>query len=268
MAEPIIDDGTPNDVLFPTNKGRGLVPRDYNIDPPEMFSPPTDLTLIPKSEWSERIKDQATYKARLSDVRNIAADGRMMPNLDQARSNYCWSHSITHAVMLQRAVANEPYVPLSAYAVAATIMKGANDGGWCGLSAKFAREKGIPSQAVWPQGQFNYRAYDKPETWADAARHQVTEDFADLTRDVYDQNLTFTQLATCLLSGIPCAVDFNWWGHSVCAMDLVEVEPGSFGIRILNSWSNWGENGTGILRGGKEIPDGAIAVRVTPAAGV
>lgn len=182
-------------------------------------------------------------------------------------SSNCWAHSTVHCVMITRARDNMPYVPLSAYAVAATIMSGRDEGGWCGLSAKFLREKGVPSQAIWPQGErTTWRNYDKPETWENAARHRVEEDWVDLTRQVYDQNLTFDQVASCLLCGIPCAVDFNWWGHSVCALDLVEVSKGSFGIRIWNSWSDaWGDRGMSVLQGKKAIPDGAVAIRTTRA---
>lgn len=267
MAELIIDDSTKLDIVFPANKSRGAIPRDYSVQPATMFDPPSQMKLIPRSEWSDRIKAQTALKARLSDVRNIANGGKPFPSLDQGPVGYCWAHSTTHAVMLQRAVAGQPYVPLSAYAIAATIKKGRDEGGWGALSAEFARDKGIPAQSLWPQGDRNYRNHDKPEVWADAAKHKIAEDWMDLTRDVYDRDLSFDQLATCLLAGIPCVVDFNWWAHSVCAIDLVEVESGSFGIRILNSWGDsWSENGTGILRGSKAIPDGAMAVRAVTVA--
>lgn len=177
-------------------------------------------------------------------------------------SGNCWAHSTTHAVMLSRAVANLPYVPLSAFAVAAIIKNGRDEGGWCGQSAKFARDVGIPDQKYWPQGS-RQLSRDTSEMRANAALHKITEDWYDLARAIHAQDLTFDQLASCLLRGQPCPVDFNWWGHSVCAMDLVEVEAGSFGIRIWNSWLNWGENGTGIIRGSKAVPDGALCVRQT-----
>jgi C1A family cysteine protease len=259
----LIHDSTPADLLFPADKGRGLVPRDWSEHPAGFLSPPSEMPLIPRSEWSARIKELETTKSRLSDVRGP------IPSLDQGQVGYCWAHSTTHAVMLCRAVANDPYIPLSAYAVAATIKRGADEGGWCGLSAKFHREKGAPSQAIWPQGDRDYRKYDKPETWANADAHRTTEEWVDLAKAEYDQTLTFDQVATCLLSRIPCAVDFNWWSHSVCALDLVEVEAGSFGLRIWNSWADsWGERGTGVLQGQKAIPDGAVALRTARAGAV
>jgi hypothetical protein len=260
-GEYLIDDSTPDDgllnpVVDGELKGRGHDPSQYV---PTMFAPPAELPLIPRSEWSDRIKEQERLKSRLSDIRGS------IPSLDQNGQGYCWAYSTTSCVMLLRAKANQPYVRLSAHAVACKVKNFRDEGGWCGLSAKFQREQGCPSVDFWPEKSMS-RSHDKPETWANAALHKVTEDWVDLGKAVYDQNLTFDQVATCLLSGVPCAVDFNWWSHSVCAVDLVEVEPGSFGLRILNSWSDsWSERGMGVLRGSKAIPTGAVALRVTGA---
>jgi len=263
----IDDDFNDNDKLFNVTdidgslKGRGYVERDYKLYPEEYLASPGEMPLIPKSEWSDRIKEMEREGSRISDVRMRMNAGNLMPSLDQGPVGYCWAHSTTHTVMLDAGMRKQPYVPLSAYMVAAIIKGGRDEGGWCGLSAKFVREIGICSQKTWPQGSRTL-SLDTPAMRAEAAKNKITEDWVDLTRAVYDQNLTFEQLATCLLSGIPCAVDFNWWGHSVCAMDLVEVEPGSFGIRILNSWSDgWGDKGMGVLRGSKALPNGAVATR-------
>jgi hypothetical protein len=289
----VIHDDTPMEVLFPHAKGRGYDPATVDH---EMHASPTELQIIPRSEWDQRLKDKADAGALLSQIRLRGNDGQPVPSLDQGQVGYCWAHSITHATMLQRMVANQPYVPLSAYAIAATIKKGADEGGWCGLSAKFAREKGIPAQSIWPQGDRHYKQYDTAETWADAAKHKTTEDWVDLSKDVYDQNLTFDQVATCALLGVPGAVDYNWWGHSIAYLDLVSgaSQAGKFrdsgtgkllrgaafdrawgmdhpvtagyGLRIWNSWADsWGEQGTGVLTASKAVPDGSVAIRVTGA---
>jgi hypothetical protein len=264
--ETLTDPGVKDKVFAPVVngevKGHGLIPRDYHKYPREMFDPPGDLQTIPRSELSARIKEQERTKARTSDILRA----QNIPSLDQDGASYCWGHSTTGAVQAVRAVGGQVYVPLSAFAVCATIKKGADEGGWCGLSAKFARERGIPAQTLWPQQDRNYRKYDTPDVWASAARHKITEEWTDLTRDVYDVQLTLDQLYTCLLLNMPCATDFNWWSHSVMACDVVEVEPGSFGIRIRNSWGDaWEDKGFSVLRGQKAIPDSALAIRVAGA---
>ncbi len=260
MPDTIIDDDTSSTrVLLPSEKGRGLVPRDFAAYPDGYLSPPADIPLIPRSEWSARIKEMEKTSSRLSDIRGG------IPSLDQGAVGYCWAHSTAHCVTLLRAAMNQPYVPLSAYAVAAIIKGGRDEGGWCGLSAKFLRDVGVPSQALWPQGSRDVRR-DTPELRADAATRKTTEDWFDLARPVWDQQLAFDQVATLLLSRVPVALDFNWWGHSVCGLDLVEVERGSFGVRAWNSWGDdWGDRGTAVLRGAKAIPDGAVGLRATRA---
>lgn len=175
----------------------------------------------------------------------------------------CWAHSTTQAVMMLRAEMGQPYVPLSAYAVACVIKNYRDEGGWGALSLDFATSRGIPSQEFWPQQSMD-RSNDNPNTWKNAALHKVSEGFVDLAVAAYDRTLSFDQVATCLLCNIPVVGDFNWWGHSVCLLDLVEIESGDFGVRILNSWSDsWSDNGMGILQGSKCVPDGAVAPRVT-----
>jgi hypothetical protein len=282
---PIVDGET---------KGMGYVPRDLNQYPVPMFDPPSQLSLIAETEWPERIKDKIATKSQLSDLRNTAMNGQQFPALDQNGQGYCWAYSTTACVMLLRAVMNQPYVRLSAHAIGCTVKNYRDEGGWCGLSADFHKNKGCPSVQHWAEKSMS-KSNDKPETWANAAQHKVTEDWIDLGQAVYDRNLSFKQMATCLLCNIPCALDFNWWGHSVCGMDLVDgvssfnagmlrssngklMEACEFDVlfetdvtagfapRILNSWTNtWGEAGTGVLAGSKGIPNGAVALRVTGA---
>jgi hypothetical protein len=95
----------------------------------------------------------------------------------------------------------------------------------------------------------------------------------DLQPAAYDRNLSLDQLITCLLSGMACPVDYNWWGHSICAADAVEIDsslplsdPNRWGVRIWNSWADtYGKLGMAVLRGNKAIPDGATAISVVTA---
>jgi hypothetical protein len=72
------------------------------------------------------------------------------------------------------------------------------------------------------------------------------------------------QLVTCLLLGIPVVSDFGRRGHSVCTIDLVSINPST--TRIWNSWGGGrSQNGTGLLQGGKAIPNNALGARVMTA---
>jgi C1A family cysteine protease len=256
MSEIIIDDSSPDQMLFPAeHPGFGLVPREFGDYPVDYLSPPTEIQLIPRSEWSDRIKEMERDKSRLSDLRGD------FKSYNQQSDGYCWAYSTTAATTLQRMVSGQRTVRLSAHSVATVIKNGRNEGGWCGLSAKYIVENGVASESVWPAARRDL-SLNTERAKQSAKRYRITEGFYDFSRPLYDQRLTFDQVATCLLNRIPCAGDFNWWGHSVCLMDLVEVEPGSFGLRIWNSWGDsWSDRGMGILRGDRAIPNGAIAVR-------
>lgn len=250
-------------------KGHGLIPRDYSMYPPGYMGPlcppmtAVDMPLIPKSDWSARIKEMVETKSRLSDIRrNGLGPGKHIPSLDQGSSNFCWSHSATGAVFMLRAIANAPYLRLSAFAVACKVRNFANEG-WFGAGAlEYIIANGVPDVSVWPERSMA-RANDTAATWENAAANKVSESWMDVEPPVWDRDLSFAQVMTCLLSRIPVIGDFNWWRHSVLLLDPVEVEPGSFGVGMLNSWSDqWGDIGEAVLQGSKAIPDGATAPRV------
>jgi hypothetical protein len=195
---------------------------------------PFDLPLIPESEWADRLAAQKAAKAQLSDVRNRGMNGKPIPSRDQNGKGYCWAHSSTSAALIVRAVEGQPYADLSAFAVACIIKHFKDQGGWGSESLEFISERGIPTSEFWPQ-KSTARANDNEKTWANAKLHRVTE-----WMDMESRNKA--QLVTCLLSGIPVVSDFNWWGHSVCTIDLVSLNP--FRTRIWNSWGDgWSENG-------------------------
>lgn len=260
--------------LDETNVGygaRGLTRRDMTSYPVGAFAPPASMKLIPRSEWSERIRDMEANKSRLSDIRMTGMNGQMMPSLNQndpayartrsPRWGYCWFYGTTAACMLTRAAMGQPYVKLSAFGGAYTIKNGKDEGAWGALSLDFAVKRGIPSEAVWPNFHQRPIPGEDDAVWLDAAKYKATDGWCELGDPVYDRDLTFDQMATCLLQRIPVVVDLMWWSHCVCAMDLVETSPGQYGIRILNSWEDsWGENGTAVLSGSKAVPDNAVAL--------
>lgn len=274
-------------------KARGLIPRDYHMHPVGLYGAGrrVDFPLIPRAEWSERIRDMEATQSRLSDVRNRGMAGKPIPSRDQNGRGYCWFHSGTSASLLLRAVAGLPYADLSAYAGACIIKNYRDEGGWGAQGVDWICENGVPTSEFWPQRAVD-RKYDTPAMRANAKLHRITEGWWDLDAAQYDRNLTFDQVITCLLLRIPVVLDFDWWSHSVCGADPVDgvaqwgksraesgklltlaefelfwgVDTGAsgFGERIWNSWGDsWSDNGMGVVSGNKAIPVGAVAPRVS-----
>jgi hypothetical protein len=279
-------------------KAKGLIPRNYATHPTGFYAGevPYDAVAMPlitdAQEIRTRLKDMEEGKYRLSDFCRRGNNGQPIPARDQNGRGYCWIHSGCSALIAVRARDNMPYADLSAYAGACLIKNYRDEGGWGAQGLDWIMERGLPTSQYWPQRSVS-RNNDKPETWENAKNYRFTEGWID-TGAQYDRNLSFQQVVTCLLLQIPVIVDFNWWGHSVCALDVVDgtqqrdaVKASSgkrmttkqfedfwgvntlttgFSIRIFNSWGDsWGDGGMGVLTGTKAIPNGATAPRVAVA---
>jgi hypothetical protein len=274
----VIGDDTDMNYLNPVvdghRMGSGLIPRDYSLIPlGSLASAPAwsldDMPLIPMEEWPERIKDQEATKTRTSDIYNRGDNGQPIPSLDQNGEGYCWFYSVTCIVQMLRAIANQPYIPLSGHSGACVIKNFRNQGGWGCLALDFIKDKGIVPQSLWPAKSMD-RRYNTPENWAAALEFRITEGWVDLLPAVYDRDMSAQQVGTCSLNNIPWIGDYNWWGHSVAGCDLVDVYPdrssrdiSRYGTLIKNSWNDgWGNRGWGLLKDSKAFPNGGAAPRV------
>lgn len=267
---PVLDYDTPmgRDMAHPRGACYGLVPRDYAVDPPEMFDAPSGMKIIPESDWDAIYDEQEAQQSSLEHLYLSGPGGTpAFENLDQNGHGDCWAFSTGHALMLMRLLMGQPPVRLNPHATA--VMLNQLNGGWCGLSAKHAREVGMAEEGdgpgQWP-GHTRSRSYITDELKANMARYKTTEEWVDLTRAVYDQGLTKAQYTTALQCRLPSPSDYNHWSHSVCAIRWVRIERGSWGELILNSWPRWGRYGLAVMRGSKSIPNGALSVRNVRAA--
>jgi hypothetical protein len=167
--------------------------------------------------------------------------------------------------MLARARQNELTVQLSAYSVAVQI-KGPNnrqEGAWAALALEFLQKQGCYDQAYWPQGNMSLAKQGGPV-------YLVQDAYVDLDSPVYDRDLSFHQRGSLLLNNTPVASDYMWWGHSVLDADIVDLypnksnrDPSRYGIWILNSWGDeWGEEGFGLLKDGKQIADNSVGILI------
>ncbi len=81
------------------------MPRDYTQHPQGCYhatygDAPAEIPLIPRSEWSARIKEMEQTKTRLSDLRRTANGGKPIPSLNQGQWGYC--HTADTEVLTDR----------------------------------------------------------------------------------------------------------------------------------------------------------------------
>lgn len=297
----VIHDGNVDEFLDGIEQGgekrrTGTIPRNYDTHPVGYGAirayHAVDMPLAPQGEWAGRIKQKTSEKSWLTDHRDIGMLGKPIPSRDQKSRGYCWTHSGTSAHLLVRARDNQPYADLSAYAIACQIKNFRDEGGWGAQGVDWQIEHGVPTSKTWPQQSVS-RSNVNETMKAEALKYRVDEGWIDLQAAQYDRALTWAQVVTCLLNNHPVIVDYNWWGHSVCAAALVDGTAafelmrgdggkkfslsdfaqvwdmddqvtGGIGAIIWNSWGDvWSQNGMGLLSPAKSVPDSSVALRTT-----
>jgi hypothetical protein len=212
------------------------------------------IAKIPRSEWSARLKEQIRLECRVSDYQNF-------PPHDQNGLPTCWANGPAHAATTMRVMQGLRYVELSSCSVAVPI-SGGHRGGYEGRALAYAAKYGFVSCKLWPNNSTNRSLMSNAACQADREHYKCLE-WIDLGND-------FEAYMTCAILGLPMAVAYNDWRHVVSLSDGVEIEGGSFGLRIRNNWGRWGAAnkygfyGYAVFREGQRqhgIPSSGFALR-------
>lgn len=208
-----------------------------------------EMPKIPRSDWSARLKEQQERKQLISQMQNWEPD-------DQDGFPICWAAGTCAAFSTARVLQGLPYVRISGMSVAKPI-SGGRSGGYEGDAVEYLTKNGGASVDVWGYDDIGVR--DGSAEIAESRKHHHA-------LESYECD-SFDDFATAWLLRFPCTVSYNWWSHVVMACDLVEIESGSFGVRIRNNWGNWeskndfGYSGYTVFREGHGTPSGGFAFR-------
>lgn len=250
-GEPIIENKRDAAVSIPYGLSAGLNERDLSQFPMYGFAKAVDIPIIPRSEWSERIKEIEETHSRLSDL--SYSEGILCKN--QEATNYCWANSIVYCVELVRMSMGLGVKYLSPASVAAPIKNYKNSPGFASEALKYIIDNGIVPEENWPANSRD-KGLMYPENEKRAKQYKVTE-WYDISSKSFDE------LMTCLILRIPAAVGYMWWRHQVCAVDPICLGENVYGIRIRNSWGmDYGKDGYAIIKENLAAPDDSVAPRV------
>lgn len=184
----------------------------------------SSIPVIPRSEWSQRIKDQQAKRRRISDFQNFAPH-------DQNGLPTCWANGPAHAFTTLRVIQGLPLVYMSACSAAVPI-SGGHSGGNEADAGDYSVKYGWASQSVWANNDTS-RSLNSAPTVIESRKHHTAPLILDLNG--------FDEFATACLLELPFAAAFNWWRHVISGGDLVEPSPGRFGIMFRNNWGDWGD---------------------------
>lgn len=260
---PIIDVNTDagKELVNPMGVGSGLVKRTLQAHP-IMGTAPNAMQTLKRSEWDAYYAEKQARKASLVDMFLRDPNKPAFINLDQNGDGDCWAYSNGHAEMFWYLLTGVPLVEiprLNPHFIATYLRR--FDGGWCGAGMKVLMEVGCCEEGdgpdQWPKWSHDVRLLT-PERLAAAAKHKVLTPVYDIAKPIYGQEMTELQIANLGLTNIPAPTDYNEMSHSMCQIDWVKFENGSWGPVIINSWYKWGHYGLGALRG--MDADGAVAV--------
>lgn len=228
---------------------------------PDMMAAPSGMKTYSQAEMEAVFDEQERAESSLEHLYLREWRGEC---LDQNGHGYCWAYSTGSANMMRRLALHMPFVRLNPHSTASIIKNGADQGGWCGLSLGFVRDNGMAEEGTgagqWPVHSRQNARFNDEAVKASMLKYKVTDDWYDLGKPAYAQELKDAQRWTCMANNCPCPTDRNVWSHSTCDIRYVRIEAGSWGWLTLNSWKGWGRRGLAVMRGSYLRADGAVSI--------
>lgn len=206
---------------------------------------------IPRSEWSDRLKEQIRLKARVSDYCDFTA-------FDQDGLPTCWAIGTCQAATIARRIMGLPLKRLSGCSIAVPI-SGGHSGGYEGEALEYMAKHGAASTDTWKENDTRRSLNTDAAVVADRQNFKALE-FVEME--------SFDDWATMCLLTFAGTCAYNFWSHVVSIVDLVEIERGSFGLRHRNSWAesygvknDLGFGGFNVMREGRGTPSSGWMIR-------
>jgi hypothetical protein len=185
---------------------------------------------IDRAEWPERIRDRINRRL-------FERTRPLLPNHDQNGHSSCWVQAPIRAVEICRYLQGLPPHLLSVESALIPIDGARDRGGNPEEAIIQLQEFGACHQRLWPPNEFRERLADP--TWkTERGNHRIFR-FVDL-RD-WEEQISFA------LHDLPHVIALEWWKHAVCGLDPELIGAKDVGIRIDNSWGQWGDRGTKVL---------------------
>lgn len=210
---------------------RGCVPRVMGYGQvPGVAEGRLYVKKIDRSEWPERIRDRVARRL-------FERTRPVLPSHDQNGHSSCWVQAPVRATEIANFLQGRTPHLLSVESVLIPIDGKRDRGGNPEEAIIQLQEYGACHQNLWPANDFNKRHAD-PLWETDREKNKIIR-FVDL-RD-YDDQISFA------LHDLPHVVALEWWGHAVTGLDPELIGSREVGLRIDNSWGDWGDRGTKIL---------------------
>lgn len=199
------------------------------------------IPIVPRDQWAE-LASKVSLRPFVKTV------------LDQDGVGSCATEGTAQAIMIARAVAGLPHVPLQPWFIYHTTSGGSDRGSSIDENLQFIQANGCAPESVWPRSK-GWRAAPSAEAVEAAKQFKAVE--------VYDI-ASIDEMVSALLTGY--AVVYGSNGHCVVKVQHLDETKGL----DINSWgTGWGDGGFGVWASYRAVnwQYGAWALRVVTESG-